>query len=80
MRIAGTEAQRLLDVSLGLLGLAEVKLAQADLRVRAGQIAIELQRPLALPDALGGAIGVHLHDRQQQMGDRIVGSKRQRLR
>ena len=68
MHVAGTEAQRLLDMRLGLLGPAEAKLARADLRVRAGQIAIELQRPLALPDALGGATGVHLHHGQQQMG------------
>ena len=79
MGVAGTEAHRLLDVGLGILGLAEVTLAVADLCVCAGQIAIEVQRPLALPDALGGAVGMHLDHAQNQMGPRIVGSKRQRL-
>ena len=48
MGVAGTEAQRPLDMSLGVLWLAEAKLAVADLRVRGSQIAIQLQRPLAL--------------------------------
>src|SRR5271166_6978329 len=36
MGVAGTEAQCLLNVTLGLLGLAEEKLAVANLRVRDG--------------------------------------------
>src|SRR5271165_3993935 len=78
MRVAGAQAQRLLDVSLGLLGLAEEKLAVADLRVRGGQISIELQRPLARPDALRGAIGMHLDYAQEQMGERILGGHGER--
>ena len=78
MRVAGTEAQRLLDVRLGLLGLAEVTLCVADLGVRAGQISIQLQRPLARPYALRGAVGMHLDHAQEQMGERILGSQGQR--
>ena len=46
MLVAGAEAQRLLDVTLGLLGLAKEKLAVADLRVRDGQVSIQIQGPL----------------------------------
>ena len=49
-RVAGTEAKRLLDVSLGLLGLAELNLGHAYLSVRVCQISIQFQRPLAFPD------------------------------
>jgi hypothetical protein len=54
--VAGTEAQRLLDVSPVLLGLTEENPAVANLRVRGSQVSIEVQRPLARPDALKGAI------------------------
>src|SRR5271165_5061349 len=64
--VAGTEAQRLLDVSLGLLGLTEEKLDVANLRVRGSQVSIEFQRPLAGADALKAAIGMHLDHPQQQ--------------
>ena len=59
-------------MSLGLLGLAEEKLAVADLRVRDSQVSIEVQRPLARPDALRGAIGMHLDHAQEQMGERTL--------
>ena len=78
MGVAGTEAQRLLDVTLGLLGLAEEMLAVADLRVRNGHVSIEVQRPLARPDALRSAIGMHLDHAQEQMGERILGRDGQR--
>ena len=77
--VAGTEAQRLLDVSLGAPRLTEEKLDVANLRVRSSQVSIEVQRPLARPDALKGAIGMHLDHPQQQMGDRILGSEGQRF-
>ena len=51
-RVAGTEAQPLLNVSLGLLGPAEENFGVADLSVRVSQISIELQCPLAFPKAL----------------------------
>ena len=71
--VAGAEAQRLLDVSLGALGLAELNFAVAYRRMRASQISIQLQRPLALPDALSGAVGGDLDNSQGQMGDCVVG-------
>ena len=61
-------------MSLGLLGLAEEKLAVADLCVRAGQVSIQFQRPLARPDTLRGAVGIHLDHAKQQMRERILGS------
>ena len=78
MLVAGAEAQRLLDVTLGLLGLAEEKLAVADLRVRDSQVSIQVQRPLARSDALRGAIGMHLDHAQEQMGERTLGRDGQR--
>ena len=78
-RVAGTEAKRRLDVSLGILGLAELNLGHAYLSVRVGQISIQFQRPLAFPDALRGAVGLGLDDAQAQMGERILGGEGQRL-
>ena len=75
----GAEAQRLLDVSLGILSLAEMKLGGAYFCVRASQISIQLQRPLALPDALRDAVSTVLNYAQAQMGDCTLGSERQRL-
>ena len=66
VRVAGTEAQRLLDMSLGVLGVAELNFAVAYCRVRDCQISIQRQRPLALPDALSGAVslgGTNSYDR-----------------
>ena len=74
-RVAGTEAKRLLDVSLGILGLAELNLGDAYLSVRVGQISIQFQCPLAFPDALRGAVGPGLDDAQAQMGERILGGR-----
>jgi len=74
----GTEAQRLLDVSLGLLGLAEQKLGAAYVCMRVSQIWIQLQRPLALPEALSGAVGLDLDETQAHMGKRIFRTQRHR--
>jgi hypothetical protein len=46
--------------------------------MRGSQISIELQRPLAGPDALGSAAGVHLDHAEEPMGERILGRERQR--
>ena len=78
MGVAGAEPQSLLDVSLSVLSLAQAKLGVTDLRMRAGQISIQLQRPLAGPDAFGGAAGVHLDHAEQQMGERTLGREGQR--
>ena len=47
----GIEAKRIQDVSLGILGLAELNLGCAYLFVRVGQISIQPQRSLAFSDA-----------------------------
>ena len=64
LRIARTEAQRLLDMSLGILGLAKEKLAIAYVRMCGRQISIQLQRALTGPDALRRSPSLHL-DRAQ---------------
>ena len=40
---------------------------------RVDQVSIQLQRPLAFPDALSGAVGVDLDNAQAQMGNGILG-------
>ena len=39
--------------------------------LRVDQVSIQLQRPLAFPDALSGAVGVDLDNAQAQMGNCI---------
>ena len=73
LRIARTEAQRLLDMSLGILGLAEEKLAIAYLRMCGRQISIQLQRALTGPDALRRSPGIHLDRAQKQMSSSSLG-------
>jgi hypothetical protein len=70
----GTEAQRLLDVSLGILGLPEEKLADAYRCVRASRISIQLQRRLALPDSLRGAVGIDLDQAQTRWASAFSGA------
>ena len=79
VRVAGTEAQRLLDVSLGVFGLAELNLAVANCCVRDCQVSIQRQRPLALPDALSRAVGEGLDSAQGQVGHCSLWSQGQRL-
>jgi hypothetical protein len=75
----GIEAKRIQDVSLGILGLAELNLGCAYLCVRVGQISIQPQRSLAFSDALWGAVGPSLDDAQAQMSERTLRGEGQRL-
>src|SRR6516225_4185572 len=53
--VAGREAERLLHMGFGFPAPPEIKLRTPDVRVRAGQIPIQRQRPLAFCDALSRA-------------------------
>jgi hypothetical protein len=55
-------------VPFRLLSSAEQNLGSANLGVCASEISIQFQGPLALSDALKGAVGVHLDYAEQQMG------------
>ena len=62
--IAGRETERLVDMGLGFRAATQKKLGQTDERVRAGQISIQRQRPLAFSNALGRAVRKNLDDAQ----------------
>ena len=76
-RVMGAEAKSLLDMSLGFLRLAQENFRGPYLRMRVGQISIENQGPLELPDALRGAAGMDLDQAQEQMDGRILRSNGQ---
>ena len=59
-------------------GTTDEILGHTDAAMRVGQIAIQRQRVLAFADALGGAVGEHLHSAQDQMGPGILRLHRQR--
>jgi hypothetical protein len=56
--IAGTEAQRLADVSLCLFGATEENLTKSDQGMGAGEISIQRQRMFTFGDALRRALGL----------------------
>jgi hypothetical protein len=71
--ISGTEAQRLLHVTFGLLSSAEQNLTIANLGVRASKISVQSQGPLALSHAHRNAFGLHLDCAEQQMSYLVSG-------
>src|SRR5271166_1184137 len=68
-RIAGTEAEGLLDVGLGLLAAPYKKLTLANQRVSAGQVSIQSQGPLEFCDALNRAVGEAEDDAHAKVGE-----------
>src|SRR6516164_7819992 len=77
--IAGRETERLLYMGFSFPAPTEKKLRSPDVRVRAGQIPIQRQRPLAFGDALSRAVRKRLHKAQDEMSQGMVRCQGQRL-
>ena len=56
--VAWADAQRFEDVPLSLLVASDKMLAQTDQPMGIGEVAVDRERPLALGDALEGAVAV----------------------
>ncbi len=59
-------------MSFGLSGATDKNLGVTDIRVSGGQIWIQRQRPLELGNGLGRAVGLHLVETQDLVGQCIV--------
>src|SRR6516225_10835991 len=77
--IAGREAERVLHMGFGFPAPTEKKFRSPDARVRAGQIPIQRQRPLAFCDALSRTVRIYLHGAQDEMSYGMVRCQGQRL-
>ena len=73
--ITRTKPQRLLDMSLGLLGSAEIQLSRSDYGVCVGKVPIERQRPLAFGNSLLSASGDTKDHAQTIVGEGMVRSQ-----
>ena len=62
MHVGWREAQRHLNMSLGLLSSPEHYFGVTDVSVGIDQVSIQLKRALAFPDAVSGTIGMDSHN------------------
>jgi hypothetical protein len=78
-RIARTEAQGLIDVSLSFFCAPDVNLAISDKGMSAGEISIQLQRMCGLGYALRSTFGLYLNASQVHVCASVVWDRRQGL-
>src|ERR1700727_1707979 len=72
------EAEGLIDMDLGFLGVTAKNLGKTDNSVSVGQISIQDQRALTFGNASGNAVADDMDSAHHQVSESMFGSQRQR--